>query len=158
MIEEHYRLHYSALVKRANRTLKDYHHAEDCVQEAYKNAIMYLKTFDGTDFNLWFSTIFFNMLKKYWKEVYAKGMSQELKTKDHPLFPEEIVDRHYGLIKKEIEDSDLRDNVKQILFLFFLHGYRAKEIADFTTTPPALVNTYVSRFRKILLDKYEVNK
>jgi RNA polymerase sigma factor (sigma-70 family) len=158
IIQQHYLKHRDKLVSRAKNVLGDWHYGEDCTQEAYENAIRYFHTFNGTNFDGWFFAIFLNMLRKYLRFIKSQGVSQEIKTADHPLFPTEIQDQYMGLIEEEILKSNKKDRVKEMLYLYFICGYRGKEMESLTGMSESSIHTQANRFKQNLMEKYDVFK
>ena len=60
------------------------------------------------------------------------------------------------LIKEEIKKSDKKPAIKQALTLFFINGYRGKEIALLTGMSETTIHAHTSRFKTHLLEKYEM--
>jgi DNA-directed RNA polymerase specialized sigma24 family protein len=158
IIQDHFKKHYDKLVSKSANVLGDWHYGEDCVQESYENALKYHHSFDGSNFDTWFYTIYINMLRKYIKFVKSQGINQEIKVAHHPLFPSEIKDCHLGLIASEIEKSNKTDAVKNLLYCYFILGYRGKELEAFTGLTEGAIHTQANRFKQLLMEKYDVFK
>lgn len=152
-----YEENYDSYLKQANRSLGDLSYAEDCVQEAFENAIRYFSTYKGPCIESWFSRVFRNTVRDYLSYIKSGGIVTELKYKDHPVFPEEIVDRYKGVIEWEIERFSKTDRDREILTNYFLNGYGAKLSAISSECSESVVYTLTHRFRNHLVGRYEVN-
>jgi DNA-directed RNA polymerase specialized sigma24 family protein len=157
-INDHYNTNYSKLVSKASYILEDWQYGEDCVQESYENALRYSSSFKGGNYNAWFFSIFLNTVKKYLKFIKSQGVNQELKLRDHPLFPSELTDEHKGLIAEEIAKAAKKVKVKEMLLMYFVLGYRGKELEFLSGMSASSIHTQANRFKQFLMEKYEVLK
>ena len=155
MIEEHYKEHYDRLRKLAGRILEDPHLGEDCAQQTYEMAIKYFASFDAEkgSIDVWLNRIFFNQLNNYRKFKRDKGIVKEFDVHAVEIKFPELLESHRGLSIKEI-GLDGHEYQQEVLSLFLIQGYKAKEIAEFLDMSLSAVNKTVDRFRKHLLEKY----
>lgn len=155
-INQYCRDNHRDLCKKAYRWLKDHHHAEDAVQEAYFRAIKYQKTFrEGADFEVWFTRIFYNSVKSVQAEVRNGGVVLEVKPQQFlvEVFDDEALKRFN--LKEEILSYDGDEDSKEKLTLHFVLGYRAPEVAEFMGVTVVNVYSTVARFKKQMKDKYK---
>lgn len=157
LIQQHYTKHFDTLVKRAARALGDWHYGEDCVQEAYENALKYSHTFDGSNFDRWFNTVFMNTIKKFFRFIQSQGVTQELKTPDHPLYPTNLTEKHKDLIKTEIQQYKTKQHIKDVLVMYFISGWRGKELEVLTGMTVPAIYSNIERFKTKVLIKYEAD-
>lgn len=157
MIEKLYKQYYDDYVRIMRRILKgDQEAAEDIVQDAFVKAIRNQDLFNpkkGT-VRTWFNSIMFNSMRDYKrraKEVDCKPhdnvSSSDLIT-DLSIKEREGLD---GLIQNEI-DKMKNEKHRKVLHLFFIKGYRIKQISDCISVSETNVTTIVTRFRKLLDD------
>jgi RNA polymerase sigma factor (sigma-70 family) len=151
-----YEENYNSYLSQAKKFLKDHHYAEDCVQEAFEDALKYLKTYRGPCLESWFSSVFRNKVRDYHNFIRNAGMVIELKYKDHPIFPDEIVDRYKGVIEEEIEKFSKKPVENKTLTCYFLRGYGARLTAISCETTESAVYSLAHRFRNHLAHKYEI--
>ena len=151
-----YSENYDTYLKRAKRVLGDHHHAEDVVQEAFENALKYSYTFDKErDLEHWFNMVFLNTVRDYLSYIRNQGIVMELKIKDHPSFPSELVDKYKGVISKEIEEYNEDEKKRLILSIYFLSGYGAKGTAILCGCTESTIYNLSHRFRIHLEKKYD---
>lgn len=153
---EFYSENYETYLNRAKRTLGDHHHAEDAVQEAFENALRYSHTFnDKKSLEHWFNMVFLNTVRDYLSYIRNQGIVMELKIKDHPSFPSELVDKYKGVISKEIHEYDEDEKKRLILATYFLSGYGAKGTAILCECTESAIYNLSHRFRIHLESKYD---
>lgn len=152
-IEKHYKENRQKLVKVMTWRAGTVEGAEDIVQTAYERAIRYRRSYDGDNFNKWFSTILNNCLREYKNE--EKGYStletieEESETIDCPHYDYQIMREIYELIdtKSEIQ--------QEVLNLFFKQGYASIDIARITDYSYANCHQIIQRFRNELKMLYK---
>lgn len=129
--EEHFKLKKRDFHRQAYAFLKDHHYAEDAIQETYYRGIKYYNTFQqGTDFNNWMGTIFFNVLKQMKKDIQNNGVTMEVDPHKFPVVvfdvtPEAIV-KFQELIERKFE----KELDKKCLLLWLHYGYGAEEVSE----------------------------
>jgi DNA-directed RNA polymerase specialized sigma24 family protein len=69
LFDAHYRSNYAGLVKKVYRTAGSLHNAEDIVQESYARALEYYAD-TVEDFDKWFSTVMFNVMRDHKRAEY----------------------------------------------------------------------------------------
>lgn len=152
VIEQHYRENFNKLVKRMAFRVGEEWGSQDVVHEAYARALRYIDSFDGRDFNRWFTTILNNCLREH--KNNEKGLT-------HQSFDEDDVDgtpcTHYpDRVIQEISDLIDTKSVAQIevLSLHFKQGYSARDISKITEHQYNAVFKMIMRFRNELRDLY----
>lgn len=148
----HYKENYRKLIKKMTFRAGTEWDAEDVVHEAYARALRYIDSFDGRDFNRWFTTILNNCLREH--KNNEKGLT-------HQSFDEDDVDgtpcTHYpDRVIQEIYDLIDTKSVAQIevLSLHFKQGYSARDISKITDHPYKATHQIILRFRNELRDLY----
>jgi RNA polymerase sigma factor (sigma-70 family) len=150
-IEEHYILNKRKLLNQY-RFLGD--SAEDVVHEAYERAIRYYQSFNGEDFDRWFSTIIRNSMRDYRRQEYNMPEEEILDEYDH--IGSYCSGFDLSMIREINKEIGLKaDNHREVLNLYFNLGYSYKDIA--AVTDNTYFNSYriVSRFKEELLKKYK---
>jgi RNA polymerase sigma factor (sigma-70 family) len=156
-LTEHYTKNYKDFLGRARKVLGDYHYAEDCVQEAFENALRYSHTFNqGSDLASWFNRVFLNTVFNYLAFIRSQGVVTELTIKDHPEFPSELVQKYEGVITEEILNYSADPQVFDLLLAYFIKGHSAKAVAALSGTTESTVYNISHRFRRHLEAKYLV--
>jgi RNA polymerase sigma factor (sigma-70 family) len=152
IIEKHYRNNRDKLVKRVLNRVPNRSEAlaEECVQEAYFKAYKYFGTFNPAikEFNSWFNTILNNTVRfcKLQERIgsYAvdiDNMADNLKIEDQ--------DRELlALIYKAIDGESERS--KEILTLFYISGFKSREVAEYTGKGHSNVRQIILQFRRKL--------
>jgi RNA polymerase sigma factor (sigma-70 family) len=155
-IDEHYRKNFNNLVKKLSYRAGTEWDAADAIHDAYERALKYFPSFnpDKSPFNLWFSRILSNALK----DQYAKNMGRY----NDLEFDEEIVDgtpcEHVPRkMKEEIEAriDNRKPHISEILTLYFVNGYTARDISRMVESSHVAVNQTIFRFREELRKDYK---
>ena len=154
LITEHYLSHFNMLHKRANRTLGDWHLAQDCVQETYERALKYAHTKGDGELGAWMNVVFFNTMLKYLKFIREKGITTEPKPSDDVMFPPSFASDHENILIKEIALYNVKSHVKEVLHLSVMKGYTNEEVNLLTNISENAIKGHKKRFRQYLLDKY----
>lgn len=148
-LSAHYRHNRENEVKRFSYRAGGIENAEDVVQEAYTRAITYLHAWDRdkTSFGQWFSTVLDNALRDFKREERQQGLvMQEDKVVDNlelEVDKEKVIEK----MLQEIEEMPLERN-REILRLFVVLGYQAKEVAQ-------ILEANVHTVRKVVADFYK---
>ncbi|QVJ12717.1 hypothetical protein [Pseudomonas phage PSA11] len=142
---------YNELVKRVSFRAGTPENAEDIVQEAFARALKYWNSYDPErkELGAWFNSILNNALRDFKRDERRYGMCEE--------FDEEEVD---GVVLSQTE-SGLRkfidraiaerpSNVADVLHLYFILGYKPREIVEVTDADAAFVSRMVYNFREEL--------
>lgn len=154
-IQKHYEANFNMLVKRYTFRAGTVWDAEDAVQDAYERAIKYFDSFnpEQSSFGAWFSRIVSNALK----DQYAKTMGR-----NEVEFEEDFVDgvpcsRYEDKIVAEIAEriAVRKPHIAEILRLFFVKGYGAKDISRIVESNHVAVNQTIFRFRRELEALYK---
>ena len=151
-IEAHYIENYQKLAKRMGFRAGTQWDGEDVVQEAYARALKYHKSFNGDNFDRWFSTVLNNTLKEH--KNMMKGHTtveyeeDEAEGTDCTLYPRRVMKEVFELI-------DTKSVVQmEVLKLFFEQEYTAKDISKITPYSYAMTHQIIQRFRNELRDLY----
>lgn len=154
-VEAHYRENYSRLVKKMawrvpNRSLAL---AEEVVQESYSRALKYFRTFNPEikDFEVWFGMIMNNSLKVCKKEEGNGGAVEVSEDLVDQYIPTREEREHYTDIVDRIKDKSKTD--REILTMFFLLGFKSREIAEYVTKSHTNIRQIILRFRNSLKDE-----
>lgn len=151
-IEKHYQENFKKLVKRMSFRAGTVQDGEDVVQEAYTRAIKYQTSFNGTDFNRWFSTILNNALREH--KNNEKGYSQidsdetNEETVDCRFYPAKVMTEIMQMIDKRPEVQS------EILKLYFQQEYTARDISLILPYSYAQIHQTIQRFRNELKEVY----
>lgn len=155
---EQLQVHDNSLRAYAVRTMKDYHLAQDMVQETYFRAIRSQDSFDGGNLGGWLMTILKNVCVNYFRYTNTRpaiadatpdtllewGLSEPASYDSYNLggvFENEDLDRAYQL---------LPDYQKQVIFLSNKVGMDDQAIADTLGIALATVRTRRGRAMKEL--------
>lgn len=145
IIEKHFRANYDTLVKKLRRPAETEWNAEDVVQTAFERALRYQHSYDPSQsFDAWFNTILRNSLIDKLNE--DRGIIfEEVEEFDweapQTLDVEQIQRTIVEMIKDEPQDN------QPILELFFLKGYKAKEIYECNKVSYPNTRKIIQRFR-----------
>lgn len=151
VIEQHYIDNFTKLVKRYSWRAGTIQAAEDVVQEAYYRALRYNRSFNGEDFNRWFSTILNNCLREH--KNAEKGYSPvEVEVEEEgyecPAYLRHVMKDVFTLI-------DTKSEVQQeVLSLYFKQEYTAKNISEITKYTYAQTHQIIQRFKQELKELY----
>ncbi len=152
-IEEHYQANKQKLTKKVAFRVGTPEDGEDVVQEAYYRAIRYQRSFDGTNFDRWFSTILNNTLREH--KNTSKGFSttdfdeEEMEGTPCILYPSAVMAQVYELIDTK---SPLQI---EILMLYFHQEYTARDISHILPYPYKQIHQIIQRFRNELKELYK---
>ena len=154
LVDEHYRAHFNSLVKRFQRYVQSTHRAEDIVQNAYTRALLYSERApeDAKDFPKWFNTLVNNCCKDNQKEERLQGMSSQLELpqpEQVPQIPKVIYNQVMERMQKKPED------LRNILELYFVHNYKAAEIAQQVEYSLPWVNRAIYDFRQEIKQEFK---
>lgn len=148
-LTEHYLKNHKKLIKRLSFTLGTIWDGEDCVHEAYANALQYKKSFkeDG-DFSKWFNAILNNCIAKH-------------RNKDRTTYPPEdpeetLLELPSGLLEdvKALIDRE-PEGSKEVLRLHFLLDYTAMDVSKVTPHTYANAAKVIQRFRNKVRQIYD---
>lgn len=154
-LELHYRKNFSRLVKKFSYRAGSVQNAEDVVQTAYTRALQYLSSFDEGKSSLdkWFNRILNNSLKHF-KNAERGAAHDEFNEENVDGYP----DSHYDKsVWREIvtEINSYSDPSKEILVLYFIHGYPPRSIVKVTNDGYKNVVTILDRFKRKMKERYE---
>lgn len=151
-IETYYRENSNKLIKFARKRVGNYclYLAEEAVQEAFFKALKYYRAYDKEgDFDKWFGKILTNCINDIKNNERDRGVnhSKEIDDqKDMSIEPRAIT--------KELSDliATQKPQHIEILTMYFLQGFRTKEIAEYLSMSDDRVRYFVSSFRKRVRD------
>ncbi|MNZ37627.1 RNA polymerase sigma factor YlaC [compost metagenome] len=149
VIEDYFRKEYRTLCKRVYRRAGTMENAEDVVQEAFARALKYYPAFDnsGKEFGAWFSTILNNSLNSFTRAEMNYGMCEEL-DEDH-IEGEPMSEVEENMLAKVNELIDKKPpHIAEMLRLYFLNGYKPKEIAEILEVKDINIRMTVMRFKE----------
>lgn len=153
-IEQFYRRTYQEHIKKVSNRVGGVYNAEDVVQEAFARALKYWDSFDPTHKTIgsWFNTILNNAAKDFSKEERMLGMCLE--------FDEEVYDgvamsqtSHHMLRKLEKLINKKTGHTRELLYLYYLKGYKPREIQEVLGLNNMAIRIAVLRFKKEALSK-----
>lgn len=155
-LEVFYRENFDRFVKRFTRRAGTKEAAEDVVQEAFERALRYFDSYDHErSLDGWFNRILNNSLREY--KNREKGNS-------HVEFDEEEADgtrcqQYAQQLWKQIRDEmdTYEDAHKEVLYLYFLHGYKPKDISRVVELKYRNIETILQRFKTDIKEKYNTS-
>jgi RNA polymerase sigma factor (sigma-70 family) len=133
----------------ANRRLKSWPDAEDCVQEAYCRALSYSDGFkEGSDFDCWFFIILANVVNNC---MYKKDNSPEMISIDEEVLTEE--EEPYYILKDmsfidRIDSLDCSLLERSILNFYFKYGHKASHISDILQVSLSVVRGILTKYSR----------
>jgi len=152
MIEHHFKSNYDAMKRRIQRYFNSPHDAEDALQRAYENALIYHYAFEGEyeGFDNWFYGILRNTMietRKFYGKSFTLARQEEPRTKaneaEDMLFCEQI--------KKKIDEEHPRHHT--LLKCHFIFGLSPREIASLTEHKQYAVAKAILRFKDKITTK-----
>jgi len=154
LIEEHFKKHYTRLVKRMSFRAGEQWSGEDVVQTAYERALRYSRSFNGDNFDKWFNTILNNALKEFkniQKGHTASEYDDDADGEGRPctLYSGQIISQIYDLIEVQSKVHN------EILMLYFHQEYSAKDISLMTHYKYKMIHQIILRFKNELKEMYE---
>lgn len=151
MIERHYRENREALVKELNNRLRNFHDAEDTVQEAYARACQYWSSLANPElFDHWFRVILSNCERAARKEIYLRGQTETHNPhKDTRHVENEAVD---NLEKQDIENkiANRAEYIREPLRMYFFKGYSVGDIEKVFPIKYHTIRINIDRLKKEL--------
>lgn len=154
IVEKHFKHNRDWYVRKILRRAGSLENAEDIVQDAYHNALKHYATYiEGMPFNAWFYRILGNALKKFKK--FERGGSCEFDEEDIAIESPDpsLTQQMFKDIESTIEKTT-REDVKEVLSLYFLYGFHFREVEMISQMPYRNVVFHVSEFRKTLKKGY----
>jgi len=155
-LEQYYKEFFDRLVKRTTRRVGTKEAAEDVVQNAFERALKYQDTYNTEmPFPNWFNRILNNSLRQYKNE--EKGFS-------HSEFNEEAVggvacqqysNKLWQQIQNELDDYE--ESHQEVLRLYFIHGYKPKDVERIVDLRYRNIETIIQRFKTTIKEKYNTD-
>lgn len=150
MINSHFRSNYTKLVKRMRNRVPDNSTAlaEEVVQEAYARAMKYYRSYDAeqSEFDTWFNSILNNALNVCKNEEGDRGVTHTLEDNTEDIRINKKDRELHSYILKEIDSCKQRE--REVLKLFFIHGFKSKDVAEFCNKSHTAVRQTIFRFRE----------
>ena len=157
IITEFYIKNSRELHKRVANRAGGAYNAEDVVQEAFSRALKYWDSFDPNRHQLgaWFNTILNNALKDFKREELIYGMCVEF---DEELDSGVRMNTTNKNILEKIEQliQSKRDSTRDLLDLYYLKGYKVRDVVQALDVNSQAVRTAVLRFKVEVKEKFGV--
>ncbi len=158
LIEERYITNRKKDLSYIKRWKVDNDSLEDVLHDCYCNALNYERGYvTGLPFDNWFQTILTNCIKKHLKVERRQGMSEEYQEEFHFVdTTAEYNERGAALlelIKKDIPNEKAEN--RMILSLYFVQGYKLREIDDIVEHNYNSIHGIVKRFTAKAREKYD---
>lgn len=149
IITEFYIKNSRELHKRVANRAGGAYNAEDVVQEAFARAIKYWDSFDPNRHQLgaWFGTILNNALKDFKREELMYGMCIEFNEELDEGVRMDTTDKQ---MLKKIEQliHSKRDSTRDLLDMYYLKGYKTRDIVQALDVDNRTVSIAVWRFKE----------
>ncbi len=149
LISTHYVKNYDRFVKQAVRRVPNNSKAlaEEVVQEAYARALKYFRTFNKktNTFDIWFNSILRNTINDCRTIEKDHGATVELHDNIEELVPPRNK-TDVALLLKAINEMEREKDI-HVLSLFFITGYRSRDIAEYLGTNHNTIRQIILRFK-----------
>lgn len=155
VIEKLYITSYKKFVKQVNSRCHNMADAEDIVQEAFCRALTYFDSLDNRGVHAWFSVILENAFNHHMNDQRRSGCVDHDELDEGHLVGEmsEWADDMMKRIEAEI--NEVKDvNHRMVLFLYFVRGYKPREILDVVPLKAGNVRIIIHRFGEEIKEKY----
>ena len=151
LIENHYLQNYDKLCRRVVRRVLNNSPtiAQEVVQEAYTRALYYYRAFDPkiNDFDAWFNGILRNAVNDSRRDEKDHGATYELYDNIEDMHPPNNLD--VAFFMRKVEDVDSKRD-QHILWLFYIVGYKSRDIGKYLTLNHNTVRQVIFQFRNKL--------
>lgn len=153
-ISKHFEENYDRLVKIVRNRAGGEYNAEDVVAEAFARAIQYQDSYrEVFPFENWFTTILNNALKDFKRDERHSGTFVELE-EDH-ISTDEDGNFIMVLADELVEEIESRKGDEgTVLYLYFLRGYKRRDIVRTTEFNDNTIKSYIKRFKAEMKEKY----
>ena len=159
LLEKLYREQYNDKVRMVYRRAGGAYNADDVIQEAFTRALQYEDSFNGEtmeDLNKWFDCILRRSLYDFKRSEIKQGITQEeLKEED----PDADIVNADGIDSRTAEE--LTEIIvgfprpkRDVLFLYFIRGYKSGEAAQVLDLTAKQVRNYVHQFKLNMREMY----
>ena len=154
-IEKFYKDNYRVLLKRLNRRAGGVENAEDVLQESFYRALKYHRSFDPTQQELgaWFNRIMNNTLSTFQREQMQGGATIPYDEHKHEETYECSGERRKRLEEVINSITNRARPGKDILYLYFIKGFKFNEIRDITGENYTNITTLIYRFKADLIEE-----
>ena len=153
-LNELYERDYAKYVKVAVGRGTKAQDAEDVVQEAFTRAITYAGGYDSSrPLVKWFNTILNNAIRDKKSEIKMDGMVRN--SKDDDLFTDgedDFKKRLCSSIEREMEGRS--QSHRSIIYLYFMNGYKPREICKIVEDNIQNIYKVLGRFKLEMEVKY----
>lgn len=152
LIEKSFRENYNKTLKRMSFRAGTVWAAEDVVMEAYYRALKYQRSFDGTNWDRWFSTILNNTLREHKNQ--EKGYTPVEFDEDEDEGTQ--CTNYSGHVMAQVYELIQTKSLIQIeiLMLYFHQEYTARDISRVTEYKYSQIHQIIYRFKQELKDLY----
>lgn len=155
LLEQFYIDNREILLKRLYHRAGSAHNAEDILQESFLRALRYQGSFSPNtqELGAWFNTIMNNALKSFKRDERSMGTYVEI---DEEVCGGYEMSQTSGDMIKRIEsevDMFSGEN-QQALYLYFLKGFKPREVRDVLNMPYKSLEKLFSRFKNDMRYKY----
>ena len=155
LLEQFYKDNRELLLKRLYHRAGSVHNAEDILQESFLRALRYQASFNPKtqELGAWFNTIMNNALKSFKRDERSMGTYVEL---DEEAIDGSEMSQTSGDMMKRIksEVEQFSGDNKQALSLYFLKGFKPREVRDVLNMPYKSLEKLFSRFKNDMRYKY----
>ncbi|MDX6182817.1 RNA polymerase sigma factor [Flavobacterium sp. Fl-77] len=158
---EIYNRYSKAMYNVAYRIVKDEHFAQDVMQEGFLRAFTRINDYkQEVAFGAWLKKIIVNYSIDFYKKNTAfqfEDLSKTLyKAEENDSILSESIDLNSLKVKQVLDTiSELKDNYRMVLTLFYIEGYDQEEICDILNISYANCRTTLSRAKESLRKKLE---
>jgi RNA polymerase sigma factor (sigma-70 family) len=157
VITEFYIKNQRELHKRVASRAGGAYNAEDVVQEAFARALKYWNSFDPArqELGAWFNTILNNALKQFQRDELISGTCEEFNEQWHEGTRLHQTAAH-TLAQVEWIISQKPEPLRKLLDLYFIKGYKPRELTDVLDMKNQAIRFQVMQFRSELREKFGI--
>ena len=148
ILEEYYKKNRKRWVRDVIKIVGNKEDAEDVIQEAFIRAFRYFSSFKGGNINGWFYRIMINCCVDFFakRKRYDEALEQfQLLNYDSPDLFKRVENKQF--IQKIIRNLSLSSH-QDVVILYYLQQYSAKEVASMTGETEANVRKICLRFKE----------
>lgn len=155
ILEQFYNENRELLLKRLYHRAGSAENSEDVLQEAFCRALKYWHSFNPhtQELGAWFNTIMNNSLKDFKRDERSMGTYVEYE--DELTEGYEMSQTSGDMIKRiEAEINRYSGSNKDALYLYFLRGFKPREVRDVVNIQYKALEKLCSRFKHEMREKY----
>lgn len=159
LLEQLFRESYNDKVRMVYRRAGGSYNADDVIQEAFARALQYQDSFNGAtmeDLNKWFDCILRRSLYDFKRSEIKQGLTQEELKEEDPdadIVDADGIDSRTAEELTEVIESYSRPK-RDILYLYFIRGYKSGEVAQVLDLTAKQVRNYVHQFKLNMREMY----